>query len=690
MKIYKKALAWLLCLTMLVTMSTGVAFAGETDIDPAAAGTETSVEEQALPETEEPSASETEEQAASEPVEPLAEDESDSGSITFVAGDETVVITADDIKAATFVTATAAAPWTNKTGSVFVGTFYSLKSILDAAGIDCSEAHGIKAVARDGFTNGFTKDEIDDVYIYDQGEVTKNGEAAGTKGTYGTAINGADVAGNKWATDVVSVEVVSDHVWFTKGGACKHYCAICGDSEPSLTINSDASEAKVYDCQIKDATSVTTTTDENAWGYQGKNFIENKFIGTFYSLESILVNAGIDYSEAHGIKAVAGDFTSSFTQDEIEKVYIYDQGEVTKNGAAAGTKGTYGTALEGTAGPGNKWAKSIVSITIVTLQELVNAAGNGGTATINRDVDYGTETVTITVPEGDPVTLDLGGKTITAGTLKAEGGTLEITNGTVKAKLEGTIKAISGKYSIEVPKEMCDGDKVPVYSAADGLYEVKEVSAYDSQKTANELEKTIVSLQAQIEQLTAKIKAGSVAVSAKAVATAYNSVTLTWEGDQPADGFRVEKKIDGVWTEVTTVTEGKYVDKGEPGITNEYRVAPYALYGDNQKEYGKYVTASAKPGLGKAAIYSLTSKSKKLTTKWRTVSGAASYDVYIGTNSSVTKGLVKYTNVKSYYKISKKLKKGKTYYVKVRARVTNSQGKVVYGAWSTVKKIKCK
>ena len=72
------------------------------------------------------------------------------------------------------------------------------------------------------------------------------------------------------------------------------------------------------------------------------------------------------------------------------------------------------------------------------------------------------------------------------------------------------------------------------------------------------------------------------------------------------------------------------------------------------------------------------------------MSGAASYDVYIGTNSSVTKGLVKYTNVKSYYKISKKLKKGKTYYVKVRARVTNSQGKVVYGAWSTVKKIKCK
>ena len=556
MKIYKKALAWLLCLTMLVTMSTGVAFAGETDIDPAAAGTETSVEEQALPETEEPS--------ASEPVEPLAEDESGSGSITFVAGDETVVVTADKIKAATSVTTTDEDPWGYK-GKKFIGTFYSLESILDIAGIGYSGAHGITTTASDGFTNGFSASDLDDIYIYDQGEVKCDGTTVGNPGTYGTALEGTAGPGNKWAKSIVSITVSTGHVRFVKDGVSNSNCAICSEE-------------------------------------------------------------------------------------------LFEQEDKT----------------------------------LVTLQELVTAAaGNGGKAAINRDVDYGTETVTITVP-GETVTLDLGGKTITAGTLKAEGGTLEITNGTVKAKLEGTIKAISGKYSIEVPKEMCDGDKVPVYSAADGLYEVKEVSAYESQKTANELEKTIVSLQAQIEQLTAKIKAGSVAVSVKAVATAYNSVTLTWEGDQPADGFRVEKKIDGVWTEVTTVTEGKYVDKGEPGITNEYRVAPYALYGDNQKEYGKYVTASAKPGLGKAAIYSLASKSKKLTTKWRTVSGAASYDVYIGTNSSVTKGLVKYTNVKSYYKISKKLKKGKTYYVKVRARVTNSQGKVVYGAWSTVKKIKCK
>ena len=220
MKIYKKALAWLLCLTMLVTMSTGVAFAGETDIDPAAAGTETSVEEQALPETEEPS--------ASEPVEPLAEDESGSGSITFVAGDETVVVTADKIKAATSVTTTDEDPWGYK-GKKFIGTFYSLESILDIAGIGYSGAHGITTTASDGFTNGFSASDLDDIYIYDQGEVKCDGTTVGNPGTYGTALEGTAGPGNKWAKSIVSITVSTGHVRFVKDGVSNSNCAICSE-----------------------------------------------------------------------------------------------------------------------------------------------------------------------------------------------------------------------------------------------------------------------------------------------------------------------------------------------------------------------------------------------------------------------------------------------------------------------------
>ncbi|MGN0702858.1 MAG: hypothetical protein ACI4KL_06785 [Lentihominibacter sp.] len=739
MKFYKKALAWLVCLTMLLSMSTGIAFASDAEAVSEAAGTDNGVEQQLDTITDDADQSaDTEEPESEEPeIDALAEGEVAGGSIELVVGEETKVITAAEIKAAASVTATAENPWAYVKDSVehkFVGTFYSLKSILETAGISCDEAHGLKSVADDGFVNGFAQDEIDDVYIYDQGEVkAEDGTAVGAAGTYGLAINGS--AGNKWAKGVVRVEVANDHVWFIKNETCKHYCAICGEDEPSITVKSEGnSDVAIHDCEIKSTASATATA-ENPW----TNMKGSKYVGTFYSLKSILETAGIGYDSAHGLKVVATDgFVNGFTKDEIDELYIYDQGEVIKNGAAAGTKGIYGTAINGAEVPGNKWANKVATIEIVsdhvwfiregacyhycaicnekekdycsfgqdqlfevdnevyTLQELVNEKTSegtvDGTVMINRDVDYGDKDVTIDAV-GRTVTLDLNGKTLTANKLIVKNGTVQITGGTLKADMAvegGIIKAIGGKYSIEVPSEMCGENMVPVYLSDENLYEVKAVSAYDSQKTANELEKTIKTLEAQIAQLSAKIEAGSATVTVKAAATAYNKVTLTWEADQPVDGFTVEKKIDDVWTAITPDADGKYIDTTEPGIANAYRVAAYAEYGTDQKESGKWVTATAKTTIGKAAVSSLTSKSKKLTVKWKSVSGASAYDVYVGTNSAVTKGLVKYTNVKSLSKVTKKLKKGKTYYVKVRARVTNSKGTTVYGAWSTAKKIKCK
>lgn len=715
MKVYKKALAWLICLTMLFTMSTGIAFATDAEAVAENIGNDNAVEQQLGTAADAGNQSiDTEEPESEEPeVDALAEGEVSGGSLEIVAGGETKTITASEIKSATSVTATEDAPWTNKTGSTYVGTFYSLKSILETAGVSYSDAHGLKSVASDGFTNGFTQAEIDSIYIYDQGEVTSGGSAVGTAGTYGTAINGADIAGNKWAKSVVKIEVANDHVWFTKGGACRHFCAICNADESSITIKAEGSDVVIHDCEIEAATSETATAEApwtNSKGYQ--------FVGTFYSLKSILANAGVIYSDAHGLKAVATDgFTNGFSQKEIDSLYIYDQGEVTQDGAVVGTAGTYGAAINGAAA--NKWAKSVATIEVAsthvyfvkngkastycsicgdeiledgeglyTLQELITKTGEGETATLSRDVTYKSD-VTIDAG-GKTVTLDLNGKTLTANKLIVKNGTVKLTGGTLKADMEGNIKAIGGMYSIEVPSEMCGEGMVPVYDSEANLYEVKAVSAYDSQKTANELEKTIKTLEAQIAQLSAKIEAGSATVTVKAAATAYNAVTLTWEADQPVDGFAVEKKVNDVWTAITPDADGKYVDTTEPGIANEYRVAAYAEYGTNQKEFGKYVVATAKTSLGKAAVSSLTSKSKKLTVKWKSVSGASAYDVYVGTNSAVTKGLVKYTNVKSLSKVTKKLKKGKTYYVKVRARVTNSKGTTVYGAWSTAKKIKCK
>ena len=79
-------------------------------------------------------------------------------------------------------------------------------------------------------------------------------------------------------------------------------------------------------------------------------------------------------------------------------------------------------------------------------------------------------------------------------------------------------------------------------------------------------------------------------------------------------------------------------------------------------------------------------KSKKISLKWKKISGAKGYQIQYATNKKFKSKKTK-TTTKLRYTI-KKLKKKKTYYVRVRAY--KSSKKKVYGKWSNVKKIKVK
>ena len=71
------------------------------------------------------------------------------------------------------------------------------------------------------------------------------------------------------------------------------------------------------------------------------------------------------------------------------------------------------------------------------------------------------------------------------------------------------------------------------------------------------------------------------------------------------------------------------------------------------------------------------------------VKGAAGYQITYATDSKFKKNK-KNVNMTSTSKTINKLKKGKTYYVKVRAYAKDSKGKKVYGSYSKVKKVKIK
>jgi hypothetical protein len=89
--------------------------------------------------------------------------------------------------------------------------------------------------------------------------------------------------------------------------------------------------------------------------------------------------------------------------------------------------------------------------------------------------------------------------------------------------------------------------------------------------------------------------------------------------------------------------------------------------------------------LAKVKITKKKGGKKKATLKWKKVAGAKEYQVYKSTKKNGK--FKKAATVKKTKATVKKLKKGKTYYFKVRALAKNS-GKVVKGAFSKTVKVK--
>ena len=99
----------------------------------------------------------------------------------------------------------------------------------------------------------------------------------------------------------------------------------------------------------------------------------------------------------------------------------------------------------------------------------------------------------------------------------------------------------------------------------------------------------------------------------------------------------------------------------------------------------------AAPTVKRVAVKTVKSGKKKVTVRWKKLSGASGYQVQTALNKKFTKGkkscLVK--KAKTTKKTVTKLKKGKMYYVRVRGYCMY-QGRKIYGKWSKVKRVKVK
>ncbi len=177
----------------------------------------------------------------------------------------------------------------------------------------------------------------------------------------------------------------------------------------------------------------------------------------------------------------------------------------------------------------------------------------------------------------------------------------------------------------------------------------------------------------------------------KAASSGYNSITLRWNSNPGATGYEIYRKSGSSYVRIKTITSSgitSYRNTGlKTGTTYYYKIRAISADTEGQKVQSNYASAYARPVPSTPSV-SLKAGSRKATVKWSRVSGASGYQVVrslkkssgFRTAKTVTSGS------RTYY-VNKKLKKGKTYYFKVRA-YRKVSGKKIYGSYSTVKAVR--
>ena len=176
-------------------------------------------------------------------------------------------------------------------------------------------------------------------------------------------------------------------------------------------------------------------------------------------------------------------------------------------------------------------------------------------------------------------------------------------------------------------------------------------------------------------------------VSGVKAGTTGSTVKLTWNKAKYANRYKVQRYVvsQKKWKTYATVTGTSYTFKNMAGSTNYRcrvigvnRICDADFSGKASKE------CKAKTKFGKVLGVKVSDKNGTLSVKWNAVREAKSYQVYYATKKD---GSYKKLGTASGTSFKKKVTKGKTYYVKVRAVKKNSKGKTVYGAYSDVKSV---
>lgn len=171
-----------------------------------------------------------------------------------------------------------------------------------------------------------------------------------------------------------------------------------------------------------------------------------------------------------------------------------------------------------------------------------------------------------------------------------------------------------------------------------------------------------------------------------------NSIKVKWSKISGVNGYQLQRKVGDTYKTIANTTSTSYTVTDLASATNySFRVRAYKTV-DGKKYYSSWKTLTTPTKPAKVSIKTPTTNSKhQIIAKWNKVARASGYQVQYCKNKSCSSVIATKT-VSGQSKVSytgKNFTKNKTYYIRVRAYKTVNNTKY-YGAWSSVKTIKCK